>query len=85
MRWNTPDGLTLLQIRERLAKSPTALGSWFHNQQFTYDSVAVACNIPLDHWDKMTPEQQGRTVEVYQSRRTMDEWIAHLSRPKAEA
>jgi len=52
--------------------------------QFTYDRAAVACGIPLDHWDKMSAEHQGRTIAVWESERTMRDWISYLSEQKAE-
>ena len=84
VRWNSPDGLTLDEIRERLGKTSDTLGSWYHSQDFGYDSAAVACGIPLDHWDKMSAEHRGRTVAIWESRRTMRDWIAYLSEQKAE-
>ena len=84
VRWNSPDGPTLDEIRERLGKTGDTLGSWFHSLQFTYDRTAVACNIPLDHWDKMSAEHQGRTIAVWESERAMRDWISYLSEQKAE-
>jgi hypothetical protein len=76
--------MTLDEIRERLGKTKDTLGSWFHNIQFTYDRAAVACNIPLDHWDEMSAEHQGRTIAVWESERTMCDWISYLSAQGAE-
>jgi hypothetical protein len=84
VRWNSPDGKTLDEIREILSKTPTNLGSWYHSQEFGSDSVAYAWHISLDKWDQLSAEHKGRMTEIYHSRRTMNDWTAYLAEQRAE-
>jgi hypothetical protein len=81
VRWGSQDGKTIDEIQaELLQKSPG--GKWFFDQSFSDTGAAKAWHIPLDRWEKISPEHRGQMIEHYYTERTMRNWETWINRPK---
>lgn len=82
IRWGSPDGPDLDELKAQMTNDREP--SWHYDPVTDEYYAALAWGVPVDEWDRKSPEDQGRMLETYLAQRTQRAWEGFVSRPKGK-
>lgn len=80
VRWGSEAGQTIDELNEILLQTSQD-GKWYTSPTYNEADAALAWGVPLDEWEKKSPEHRGQMIELLFTNHVKEAWA---NRPRAQ-